>query len=72
MTSSPRPTGTARSWVVVVAAGVAAGLQVWKVPPAVPFLRHDLSLSLVQAGTLLGIVQLAGMLGDLRSRCWPS
>ncbi|UXX97089.1 MFS transporter [Streptomyces sp. AD2-2] len=65
MTSSPRSTGTARSWVVVVAAGVAAGLQVWKVPPAVPFLRHDLSLSLVQAGTLLGIVQLAGMLGGL-------
>ncbi|MFJ2158845.1 CynX/NimT family MFS transporter [Streptomyces sp. NPDC087856] len=65
MTLSPRPTGTARSWVVVVAAGVAAGLQVWKVPPAVPFLRHDLSLSLVQAGTLLGIVQLAGMLEGL-------
>ncbi|MER6205642.1 MFS transporter [Streptomyces sp. NPDC001642] len=65
MTLRPHPTGTARSWVVVVAAGVAAGLQVWKVPPAVPFLRHDLSLSLVQAGTLLGIVQLAGMLGGL-------
>ena len=65
MTLSPHPAGTARSWVAVVAAGVAAGLQVWKVPPAVPFLRHDLSLSLVQAGTLLGIVQLAGMLGGL-------
>ncbi|MCX4816195.1 MFS transporter [Streptomyces sp. NBC_01239] len=65
MTLSPRPADTARSWVVVVAAGVAAGLQVWKVPPAIPFLRHDLSLSLVQAGTLLGIVQLAGMLGGL-------
>ncbi|MFF6989065.1 MFS transporter [Streptomyces sp. NPDC010273] len=65
MAMSPHPTGTARSWVVVVAAGVAAGLQVWKVPPAVPLLRHDLSLSLVQAGTLLGIVQLAGMLGGL-------
>ncbi|MGQ4431213.1 MFS transporter [Streptomyces sp. SAS_260] len=62
---SPHPAGTARSWVVVVAAGGAAGLRVWKVPPAVPFLRHELSLSLVQAGTLLGIVQLAGMLGGL-------
>ncbi|MGQ4479830.1 MFS transporter [Streptomyces sp. SAS_276] len=48
-----------------MAAGGAAGLRVWKVPPAVPFLRHELSLSLVQAGTLLGIVQLAGMLGGL-------
>ncbi|WP_406118383.1 CynX/NimT family MFS transporter [Streptomyces sp. NBC_00989] len=65
MAVSSHPTGTGRSWVVVVAAGVAAGLQVWKVPPALPFLRHDLSLSLVQAGTLLGIVQLAGMLGGL-------
>nr|WSY49033.1 MFS transporter [Streptomyces sp. NBC_00886] len=59
------PTGTGGSWIVIVSAGVAAGLQVWKLPPALPFLRHDLSLSLVQAGTLLGIVQLAGMLGGL-------
>jgi MFS family permease len=65
MASKSPPSGTGSSWIVVVAAGVAAGLQVWKVPPAVPFLRHDLSLSLVQAGTLLGIVQLAGMLGGL-------
>ncbi|MFI6542879.1 CynX/NimT family MFS transporter [Streptomyces prunicolor] len=65
MALSSHPTGTGRSWVVIVAAGVAAGLQVWKVPPALPFLRHELSLSLVQAGTLLGIVQLAGMLGGL-------
>ncbi|MFF5001919.1 CynX/NimT family MFS transporter [Streptomyces phaeochromogenes] len=48
-----------------MSAGVAAGLQVWKLPPAVPFLRQDLSLTLVQAGTLLGIIQLAGMLGGL-------
>ncbi|MFF1682279.1 CynX/NimT family MFS transporter [Streptomyces sp. NPDC058256] len=65
MASTTHPTGTGSSWIVVVSAGVAAGLQVWKVPPALPYLRHDLSLSLVQAGTLLGIVQLAGMLGGL-------
>ncbi|WP_328692551.1 MFS transporter [Streptomyces phaeochromogenes] len=58
-------TGAGSSWIVVVSAGVAAGLQVWKLPPAVPFLRQDLSLTLVQAGTLLGIIQLAGMLGGL-------
>ena len=57
--------GTGSSWIVVVSAGVAAGLQVWKLPPAIPFLRQDLSLTLVQAGTLLGIIQLAGMLGGL-------
>ena len=59
------PAGTGSSWIVIVSAGVAAGLQVWKLPPALPALRHDLSLSLVQAGTLLGVVQLAGMLGGL-------
>lgn len=57
--------GSGSSWIVVVSAGVAAGLQVWKLPPAIPFLRQDLSLTLVQAGTLLGIIQLAGMLGGL-------
>ncbi|MBK6016730.1 CynX/NimT family MFS transporter [Streptomyces sp. MBT53] len=65
MTSKSYAAGTGGSWIVVVAAGVAAGLQVWKVPPALPYLRHELSLSLVQAGTLLGVVQLAGMLGGL-------
>ncbi|MBK3565943.1 CynX/NimT family MFS transporter [Streptomyces sp. MBT62] len=65
MASKSYAAGTGGSWIVVVAAGVAAGLQVWKVPPALPYLRHELSLSLVQAGTLLGVVQLAGMLGGL-------
>jgi MFS family permease len=65
MALKTHPAGTSGSWIVAMAAGVAAGLQVWKVPPALPFLRHDLSLSLVHAGTLLGIVQLAGMLGGL-------
>ncbi|MEV7342217.1 MFS transporter [Streptomyces sp. NPDC093544] len=65
MALKTHPTGTGSSWIVIVAAGVAAGLQVWKLPPALPYLRHDLSLTLVQAGTLLGIIQLAGMLGGL-------
>ena len=65
MALKTRPTGTGGSWIVIVSAGVAAGLQVWKLPPALPSLRHDLSLTLVQTGTLLGVVQLAGMLGGL-------
>ncbi|MFG2344907.1 MFS transporter [Streptomyces phaeochromogenes] len=64
-TGAGAETGAGSSWIVVVSAGVAAGLQVWKLPPAIPFLRQDLSLTLVQAGTLLGIIQLAGMLGGL-------
>jgi predicted MFS family arabinose efflux permease len=65
MALQTRPTRTDSSWVVVVLAGVCAGLQVWKLPAAIPLLRDDLSMTLLQAGTLLGIVQVAGMLGGL-------
>ena len=47
--------------VVVVLAGVSAALHVGKLPPALPVLRDALSLTLVQAGFLLSLVQLAGM-----------
>jgi len=47
-------------WLVVLAGGVAA-LQVGKLPPALPALQAELGLSLVQAGFLLSIVQLAGL-----------
>jgi MFS family permease len=46
---------------VVVLAGVCAALHVGKIPPALPVLQAALSLSLVQAGFLLSMVQLAGM-----------
>jgi len=48
------------AWVVVAAGGVAA-MQVGKLPPAVPALQAELGLSLVQAGFLLSMVQLAGL-----------
>lgn len=47
-------------WLVVLAGGVAA-MQVGKLPPALPALQAELGLSLVQAGFLLSIVQLAGL-----------
>ena len=47
--------------LVVVLAGVSAALHVGKLPPALPVLRDALDLSLVQAGFLLSLVQLAGM-----------
>ncbi|MGC3985661.1 MAG: MFS transporter [Pseudorhodoferax sp.] len=47
--------------LTVVLAGVAAALHVGKLPPALPVLREALELSLVQAGFLLSLVQLAGM-----------
>jgi MFS transporter, CP family, cyanate transporter len=46
---------------VVVLAGVGAALHVGKLPPALPVLREALGVSLVEAGFLLSLVQLAGM-----------
>lgn len=48
--------------LVVVLAGISAALHVGKLPPALPVLRDALQVSLVQAGFLLSLVQLAGML----------
>lgn len=47
---------------LVVAAGVSAALHVAKLAPAIPLLRAELGLSLVQAGFLLSAVQVASML----------
>jgi MFS family permease len=47
--------------LVVLAAGVSVALHVGKLPPAVPALRQALGISLVQAGFLLSMVQVAGM-----------
>jgi len=46
---------------VIILAGVTAALSIGKLPPAMPVLRDSLHLSLVQAGFLLSLVQLAGM-----------
>ncbi|MBL8333144.1 MAG: MFS transporter, partial [Rubrivivax sp.] len=58
--SAASPRHGAAAWVVI-AAGVAAALHVGKLPPAIPALQQAVGLSLVQAGFLLSMVQLAGM-----------
>ena len=59
---------TGAAWVVILA-GVCAALHVAKLPPAIPALQHELGISLVEAGFLLSMVQLAGMgLGVLLQR----
>lgn len=60
MTSSGR--GPAPE-VVVMLAGIVAALHIGKLPPAIPVLQDELDVSLVQAGFLLSLVQLAGMVG---------
>ena len=45
----------------VIFSGVVAALQIGKLPPALPELSQALGLSLMEAGFLLSLVQLAGM-----------
>ena len=63
------PLATARrGWrpaLAVIGAGVAAALHVGKLPPAVIALQQALGLTLVEAGFLLSLVQLAGMSAGL-------
>lgn len=47
--------------LVVVLAGISAALHIGKLPPALPVLRDTLHITLLQAGFLLSLVQLAGM-----------
>lgn len=46
---------------VVILSGVVAALHIGKMPPAIPVLREALGVTLVEAGFLLSIVQVAGM-----------
>jgi MFS family permease len=58
-TSAAHP-DTVGAWVVI-GAGVSAALHVGKLSPALPALGDALGISLLQAGFLLSLVQLAGM-----------
>ena len=48
--------------MVVVLAGVSAAIHVGKLSPALPVLQQVMDMSLLQAGFLLSLVQLAGVL----------
>jgi CP family cyanate transporter-like MFS transporter len=63
--SLQRTAGGNAAWIVVVVAGITAALHIWKLPAALPKIQEDLGLSLLAAGVLLGIVQVAGMVGGL-------
>lgn len=47
--------------LLVVLGGISAALHVGKLPPALPVLGEALGVTLLQAGFLLALVQLAGM-----------
>ncbi|GAA1785840.1 hypothetical protein GCM10009712_36540 [Pseudarthrobacter sulfonivorans] len=53
------------AWLAVLAAGIAAAMHIWKLPAALAGIQADLGTSLIQAGLLLGIIQLASVVGGL-------
>ncbi|TXT40850.1 MAG: major facilitator superfamily protein [Comamonadaceae bacterium] len=59
---SPSP---ARAATTVILAGMVAALHIGKIPSAIPVLREALGVTLVEAGFLLSMVQLAGMLSGV-------
>ncbi len=61
LSMSPGVTGKVHPALWIIAAGVGAALHVGKLPPALPVLEKVLGISLLQAGFLLSLVQLAGM-----------
>ncbi len=62
MNNQPRAMRRNRPELVVILAGVCAALHVGKLAPALPVLRESFGVTLLQAGFLLSLVQLAGML----------
>jgi CP family cyanate transporter-like MFS transporter len=58
--TSPNKLESLAPWIVILA-GVVAALHVGKLPPALPYLKEQLGVTLVQAGFLLSMVQFAGM-----------
>jgi MFS family permease len=59
------PPERARAALIIVGAGVCAALHLGKLPPAIPVLQQALGVTLVEAGFLLSLVQLAGMTAGL-------
>ena len=68
MTAAPGGTTLPRThWPAVLAAslgGVAVGMNVGKVPLALPTLRDELGLSLVQAGWVSSMLTTLVLFGD--------
>lgn len=57
-----QPARTRTAWIPIVIAGVAAAMHIWKLPEALSFVQADLGMTLIEAGVLLGIVQVGSML----------
>ncbi len=66
MTARPSPSAHHPAGAtLVLVSGLVAALHIGKMPPSLPVLAEGLGVTLLQAGFLLSVVQLAGMLGGL-------
>ena len=70
------PGRAGRDAAIVVLTGIVSAMHIGKLPVAIPALQQNLGLSLVEAGFLLSMVQVAGMLiglfvGLLADRAGP-
>lgn len=54
------PQSASAPWLVI-AAGIVAAMHIGKLPPTIPVLQQQLSLSLNQSGFLLAAIQVAGI-----------
>ncbi|WP_367651325.1 MFS transporter [Glutamicibacter mysorens] len=59
------PGVVAGRWMIVVGVGVVAAMNIWKLPLALQRLEAELGFGLVFSGLLLGVIQVASMLGGL-------
>lgn len=57
-----RPPASIAPTMIVFLAGVSAALHIWKLPPALPVLQATMGLTLSQAGWMISVFQIAGML----------
>lgn len=57
-----RPSASIAPTMIVFLAGVSAALHIWKLPPALPVLQATMGLTLSQAGWMISVFQIAGML----------
>lgn len=55
------PAHAGRGVLAVVFAGVSAALHLGKLPPAIPALQASLGMSLLEAGFMISLIQVAGM-----------
>ncbi|OFT23002.1 hypothetical protein HMPREF3175_06000 [Arthrobacter sp. HMSC08H08] len=53
------------SWLCIVLMGIISAVHIWKLPPSLDSLSSELGIELVQAGILIGIIQVASIIGGL-------